>query len=433
MLETMNTPVLSCLLLFLGISIYSCSEKESVPVLKITNPDKLDKILDYYVDEGMYPFIYAHLEDLEGNIIYQHSTVNKDVLPDTEIDKDTWIRIWSMSKIVTISVALDLMEDGLLRLDDPVSKYIPEFKNLQVAVSSNGQGLTELDWGNRDGACPIRLVPNDSIMTIQHLLTHDAGFYYANTNYACLDSMVAALNLPTASDSDDFINRLATLPLIQHSGTDYFYGINTTVLGILAERASGKNLKQLVAERITTPMQIEGLQYGLPSGENLLPTYTGRDSILREAKPGELNIFGPDVPDYALDHQLYLGGVGMLGTADGYADFLRMLLNRGDLNGHRFLNKETVEDIYAPQTQLDNPYGHDGYNLWVSGDSMRINKTGEAGLWIGGGYECTHFWADPRRNFVGIIMSQNNEVLNPGYEMNDKFRSELYSQFWEQE
>jgi CubicO group peptidase (beta-lactamase class C family) len=338
-----------------------------------------------------------------------------------------------MSKIVTISVALDLMEDGLLRLDDPVSKYIPEFKNLQVAVSSNGQGLTELDWGNRDGACPIRLVPNDSIMTIQHLLTHDAGFYYANTNYACLDSMVTALNLPTASDSDDFINRLATLPLIQHSGTDYFYGINTTVLGILAERASGKNLKQLVAERITTPMQIEGLQYGLPSGENLLPTYTGRDSILREAKPGELNIFGPDVPDYALDHQLYLGGVGMLGTADGYADFLRMLLNRGDLNGHRFLNKETVEDIYAPQTQLDNPYGHDGYNLWVSGDSMRINKTGEAGLWIGGGYECTHFWADPRRNFVGIIMSQNNEVLNPGYEMNDKFRSELYSQFWEQE
>ena len=86
--------------------------------------------------------------------------------------------------------------------------------------------------------------------------------------------------------------------------------------------------------------------------------------------------------------------------------------------------------MYAPQTQLDNPYGHDGYNLWVSGDSMRIKKQGDAGLWIGGGYESTHFWVDPKRNFVGIIMSQNNEVRAPGYKLNDTFRGELYKQLW---
>lgn len=123
----------------------------------------------------------------------------------------------------------------------------------------------------------------------------------------------------------------------------------------------------------------------------------------------------------------------MVATADGYADFIRMLLQKGNLNGYQFLEEETVKDIYAPHTQLDNPYGYNGYNLWISGDSMRLKNQGDAGLWIGGGYECTHFWADPKRDFVGIIMSQNNEVLSPGYEMNDKFRGEVYKQFWDKE
>ncbi len=338
-----------------------------------------------------------------------------------------------MSKIVTISVVLDLVEDGILSLDDPVSKYIPEFEDLQVAVSDEGKSLTEYGWGAREQGCPIQLVPNDSVMTVLHLINHEAGFYYAVTGFPCLDSLVAEQNLPTAKNSDELIDRMAKLPLIQHSGSEYYYGTNTTVLGLVAERATGKDLSQLVTERVTEPMNIQGLQYGLPDNEKLLPKFTGRDSVLRTAVRGELDIFGPDVPDYDPDHSLYLGGEGMVATADGYADFVRMLLQRGELNGYRFLNRETVEDIYAPHTQLDSPYGYNGYNLWVSGDTMRTMNQGEAGLWIGGGYESTYFWADPKRNFVGIIMSQNNEVHPPGYEMNDKFRAELYQQFWESE
>ena len=420
-------------LLFLTITILSCQKKDEGKRLGITNPEKLNNVLDQFVTEGFYPFLYARLEDLNGNVIYEHSAVNENLIPDTKINGNTWIRIWSMSKIVTISVVLDLIEDGVLKINDPVSKYIPEFENLQVAVSNTGKSLIEYDWGQRESACPIKLIPNDSIMTVRQLLTHEAGFYYAITGFSCLDSMIALQNLPKAKNSEDLISRMAQLPLVQHSGTKYFYGTNTTVVGLVAERATGKSLKQLVKERVTKPMKIKGLQYGLPVDEKLIPKFTGRDSILRKANRGELNIFGPDVPDYEMEHQLYLGGEGMVGTADGYADFLRMLLKRGKLNGYRFLEKETVEEIYAPQTQLDNPYGHDGYNLWVSGDSMRVKEQGEAGLWIGGGYECTHFWADPKRNYVGIIMSQNNEVRPPGYELNDKFRAELYKQLWENE
>lgn len=262
-----NILKLALLILFIG-STYSCSEKESATPTEITDPEKLDKILDDYVEEGFYPFIYARLEDTKGNVLYQHGTVNENLLPNTTVDGDTWIRVWSMSKIVTIAVALDLVEKGFFKLDDPVSKYIPEFKNLQVAVSSEGGHLSDLEWGNRDKACPIQLVPNDSIMTVLHLLNHEAGFYYATTGFACLDSMMAELNLPTSNNSDDFIKRVAQLPLVQHSGTDYFYGTNTTILGIVAERATGKNLKELVSEQVSDSMQIKGLQYGLPPTQN---------------------------------------------------------------------------------------------------------------------------------------------------------------------
>lgn len=410
----------------------SCSEKAVETTLEI-DPAKLNEVVDHFVDKGFYPFIYARIEDLDGNMIYEHGSVNKELLPDTKIDGDSWIRIWSMSKIVTISLALDLVEDGILSLDDSVSKYIPEFKDLKVAVSDTGKSLIELDWSAKGEACPIQRVENDSVMTVRHLINHQAGFYYATTGIPCLDSLLAAQNLPKAKNADDLIKRMAKLPLIQHSGTDYFYGTNTTVLGLVAERASGKNLQQLVTERITEPLNIKGLQFRPPANQKLTPKFTGRDSILRVANRGELDIFGPDVPDYDINNQLYFGGEGMVATADGYADFVRMLLKRGELNGHRFLDKKTVEEIYAPHTQLDSPYGYNGYNLWISGDSMRVKQQGEPGLWIGGGYECTYFWADPKRNFVGIIMSQNNEVRPPGYELNDAFRGALYKQFWEKD
>jgi CubicO group peptidase (beta-lactamase class C family) len=420
------------LTMIVSFGMYTCGTpvKDS---LHIPNPDQIDSVLNSYVDGKFFPFVYARVEDLEGNLVYEHSAVNQELLPNTTIDGNSWIRIWSMSKIVTITLALDLVEEGLIKLSDSVTKYIPEFENLEVAVAEDGRSLAEFGWGNWEGGCPIKLVPNDSVMTLLHLINHEAGFYYATTGFECIDSLIAAQNLPTAKNTQELVDRMAKLPLIQQPGTNYYYGTNTTVLGIVLERITNTSLQKLVEERITKPLKINGLQYGLSDGITLLPRFTARDSILRQAVRGELDIFGPDVPDYDPTHQLYLGGEGMIGTADGYADFIRMLLHHGTLNGTRYLEEETVKDIYAPHTQLDSPYGYNGYNLWVSGDSMRIKEQGEVGLWIGGGYECTHFWADPKRKFVGIVMSQNHEVRAPGYHLNDAFRGALYKQIWAQE
>ena len=404
----------------------SCNVNQEESI-NIRNKDSLDLILNEYVDRGYYPFIYARLEDKNGDVLYEHSVVNKSLLPDTKIDGQTWIRIWSMSKIVTISLILDLEEDGILNLDNPVKNYIPEFSDLKVAVTEGGTQLVELDPDEYKNACPFKTITADSIMTIRHLINHKAGFYYS-TGISCLDSMLAEKNLPVSENSDVLIDKLSELPLLQHPGTSYYYGTNTTVLGLVAERATGKSLKELVKERITNPLGIEGLQYGLPEDAELLPRFSGKDTLIREAHPGELNIFGSDVPDYDPDHELYLGGEGMIATTDGYADFLRMLLKEGKLNGYRFLEKSTVEEIHAPHTQLDNPYGHNGYNLWVTKDTLGNPGTGDGGLWIGGGYEGTHFWVDPKRDFVGLVMTQMFWIQPGGYDRDNIFRAEVYKQ-----
>ena len=414
-------------------SILLCAAAAQADV-QVPDPDALDSILNRHVDEGHYPFIYARIEDEDGNLVYEHGAVNRNLIPDARINGDTWIRIWSMSKIVTITIVMDLVEDGLLRLDDPVIKYIPEFNKLQVAVGQDGRFPSQANSQDEKAAvCPLRLIPVESQMTIMHLITHEAGFYYSTTGIPCMDEPIAELNLATARNTDEFLNRLVRVPLIQQPGTGYFYGTNTSVLGFVAERVTGKSLAELVSERITEPLGIHGLQYPLPKGVSLLPRVSGRDGALRIAHLGELDIFGQAVPDYDPERELYLGGEGMLATTAGYADFLRMLLAGGILKDHRFLDVETVENLHAPHTQLDSPYGYDGLGLWITGDYMQLNNQGEEGLWVGGGYEGTHFWIDPKRRFVALIMSQIFWIPEAGHGMQNEFRGALYQQFWASE
>ena len=402
------------------------TETRQPPGLRMDDRRPVDEMIDGYVESGAYPFLYVRLEDEGGRVVYEHASINDALLPGWIIDGGQWIRIWSMSKIVTITIALDLVEEGMLKLDDPVSWYIPEFSGLKVAVSPTGGSLA----AETDPAvgCPYQEVPLRRPMTIRHLINHEAGFFYADMALDCLGGALAEQNITRAADSQALINSLASIPLVMQPGETRHYGLNTTVLGLVMERAAGKTLQQLVEERITAPMDIDGLRYGLPEGATMLPRFSGKEGFLREARPGELNIMGPDVPDTDPAHPLYLGGEGMVATADGYADFLRMLLRRGRLNGHRFLEESTIAEMTAPQTQLDNDYGYDGYNLWVNNGRQADGSWGVGGLWIGGGYEGTHFWVDPERRFVGVIMTQVFWIPESAYHRDEKIRSAIYAQ-----
>ncbi|KRO86452.1 MAG: serine hydrolase, partial [Cryomorphaceae bacterium BACL29 MAG-121220-bin8] len=420
----------SILIFSLTLFIASCNVNESI----ISDLKSLDSIVSKYVDNKSQALLLVRLEGDKGDVIYQYSDKNESLVPDHDINENTWFRIWSMSKIVTISITMDLVEDGFLKLDDPVSKYIPEFSDLKVAVANNGKPLTGYgqllgnDKSENEDPCPIKLVEPKSEMTVLQLINHEAGFYYSTTGIECLDNGLNSKNLAYSKNSNELIQKLSELPLIDHPGNKHFYGLNTTVLGIVNERASGESLDDLVKNRITDPMNIRGLQYNKNHDTNLLPVFSGADSTIRLANDGELDIMGKYVPGYGIDNELFMGGEGMIGTADGYTDFLRMLLNHGELNGHRFLNESSVKELYAPHTQLDNDYGYNGYNLWVTSKLLKEKGFGDEGLWTGGGYEGTHFWIDPKRDFVGIIMTQMFEAPKAAHGRDNEIRGEVYRQ-----
>lgn len=418
---------LVCTVLLLGLFAGSGPVAASDgPMHRLMDPSVVDGVVDEFVSSGAFPFVYVRLEDRNGKVIYEHSAADADLMGGMDISGDSWIRIWSMSKIVTIATTLDLVEDGVLSLDDPVVKYIPEFAALQVALSASGGDLLREE--DKDKACPLRHVAVESAMTVRDLLNHKAGFYYPWTGMECLDGQWSQADLLLSSNSDELIERLVGLPLINQPGTDYNYSTATTVLGLVAERASGLSLNQLVQDRVTGPLGIHGLQYGLPEGAVLPPRFVGTGGQARRATAEEMEV---QTPDYTPSSRLFLGGEGMVATADGYADFARMLLRRGELNGHRVLERDTVEEIASPHTQLDNPYGYNGYNLWVSNGKLFDGSQGPAPLWIGGGYEGTHFWIDPVREFVGVVMTQILDVPESGNHRDEKIRQAIYAQLEE--
>ncbi|MEO0365554.1 MAG: serine hydrolase [Pseudomonadota bacterium] len=389
--------------------------------VSIGNTFALNQVLNEFVERGDYPFVYARIESFEGRVLYEYSTKNELLLPDADIDGQTWIRIWSMSKIVTITLTMDLVEDGIISLDDPVTDYLPELRGLTVASGPDNVRLSSLPENAEP--CPLSTGPAASPITLRNLINHTAGFHYAVTGIECLDSLSSAQNLPGTEDADEFLDRLSALPLVHEPGADYFYGLNTTVLGMALERATRSSLQELVEERITKPLRIRGLQYSLPDQASLLPYFTGVSGTAEVTTPETLNIFGGELPRYDRRNELLLGGEGMLATADGYADFLRMLGNGGMLRGHRVLDDTSLSEMASPQTLINNPAGYNGYNLWVTNGSA---PDGQENLWLGGGYESTHFWIDRENEFVGVIMSQMHEPPAAEVSRDEAFRAAVY-------
>ena len=174
----MKMPIKFYPFILIPLIFFNCGSSEQNTIE--LQEEKLNHILDSYVESGVYPFLYARVEG-ESGTVYEHAVTDKDLLGNLKVDGDTWIRIWSMSKLVTISVAMDLIEENKLSLSDPVIKYIPEFKDLKVAVDKSGKSISQL--AEVDNDCPHTLVDMDSIMLVKHLFNHTAGFYYTPTLY----------------------------------------------------------------------------------------------------------------------------------------------------------------------------------------------------------------------------------------------------------
>ncbi|HUA18367.1 MAG TPA: serine hydrolase domain-containing protein [Bryobacteraceae bacterium] len=327
--------------------------------------------------------------------------------------KDSLFWIMSMTKPVVGTSVLMMMEEGRLRLTDPVSKFIPEFKDMKVAVIEDRPAGAP---AAAPGTPPLfYTIPAAREITIQDLLTHVSGL---NSGGPASTAEVAKIALKAGESLADYIPRLGTTPLDFQPGTRWQYSPTAAfdTLERVVEVVSGQPFDRFARERIFDPLGMKDTGYR-PSPEQLAriaTQYRGADGALTRVanKPIWLNS-----PTYLS------GGGGLVSSAEDYLQFAQMLANRGELNGNRLLGPKTVElmsSVFVPDTLPGRAKGRGfGLSVQVITDHIAANTPISNGSFGWDGAFGTHFWVDPKEKIVGIFMvqaSRPNRSMNPDFE-----------------
>jgi CubicO group peptidase (beta-lactamase class C family) len=311
-----------------------------------------------------------------------------------------------------------LYEEGKFLLDDPISKYIPEFKNPTVLDKFN------------DADSSYTTVPAKREITIRDLLTHTSGIDYAEIGSTKLKVIYAKEGIPSGIGTDNKtlgpeIKKLAKLPLAFQPGEKWMYGLNTDVLGYLVEVVSGMSLSDFFRKRIFEPLGMKDSYFYLPAEKrNRLAMLYTEDSLHHIMKsPAVQNGLRADYPN--LVGTYYSGGAGLSSTAYDYAIFLQMFLNGGIYNGKRILSRNSVRMMTMNQigdlSVGTNKFGL-GFGLVTENGSGRMPDNANTFEW--GGYFGTTYWADPKEKIVALIMTQM--VPNSHGDLSDKYKVLVY-------
>jgi CubicO group peptidase (beta-lactamase class C family) len=309
---------------------------------------------------------------------------------------DAIFRLASMTKPITSIAVMMLHEEGRFLLDDPVSKFLPEFKNPKVALPNAPNERADAGY---------RLVPADREITIRHLLTHTAGL--ASGSSGPTVAMLKALSSARKPEDvlADYIHRLAELPLNFQPGTAWEYGPATDVLGRLVEVVSGQPLDQFLRQRILGPLSMNDTWFYLPQDRipRLATAYTKQAGALKK-----LTAAGPADPN----GRFFSGAGGLAGTAEDYYRFCQMLLNGGQFNGTRLVSRKTIE-MMTTNNIGHLPLWQDAYRGYGFGLGFRVREhlgesatLGSPGEYGWGGAFGTYFWVDPKEQMIGILMIQ---------------------------
>lgn len=329
---------------------------------------------------------------------------------------DTIFRIASMTKPVTSVAVMMLYEEGRFLLSDPVSLYLPEFKEMKVLPP--------------EGAASEELVPAKGPITIRHLLTHTSGLTYHWNRRLGPKLQAAGITHGLIEEEGTLrekIKVLATLPLLFHPGQRFEYGLSTDVLGCLVEVVSGMSLDEFFRRRIFEPLGMEDTHFFLPEEKvgRLAAVYRrGEDSPIERLPEGPVAeeggmAYSVSYP-YRGPKRYFSGGAGLVSTASDYARFAQMLLNGGELDGVRLLSPKSVELMTANHVgTLDVDFGF-GLGFGIIRDERDLRELGSVGRYGWGGFFYTDFFIDPQEELIGIFMAQ----LHPsgGLRLQEKFR-----------
>ena len=329
-----------------------------------------------------------------------------DVEAEKPMMPDTIFRIASMTKQITSVAVMMLYEEGHFRLREPVSNFIPAFKEMLVLPPEDAE----------DSAAPV---PATRQITIWNLLTHTSGLtYHWNERLGPQynDAGITHGLLQDESTLAEKMKILATIPLLHQPGDRVEYGLSIDVLGYLVEVVSGMPLNQFFSERIFKPLGMTDTHFFIPEAkrERIAAVYerTGDGPIMRKSQEPTVNgslIYSTDYP-YNGPQTYFSGGAGLVSTASDYARFAQMMLNSGELDGVRLLSRKTVELMTTPQLgDMGVNYGF-GLGFGIVQDESDLREIGSVGAYNGGGFFFTSFFIDPQEQMLGIFMCQ----LHPG-------------------
>ncbi|HUS48404.1 MAG TPA: serine hydrolase domain-containing protein [Phycisphaerae bacterium] len=364
--------------------------------------ERIGEVVGRYIEAGRIAGAIT-VVSRRGKIVHLQCTGLMDIEKRKPMQEDAIFRIYSMTKLITSTAVLMLLEEGRFVLDEPASHFLPEMADLRVAVTG-ADGQQELVRPRR----PV---------TIHDLLTHTSGIDYEFMHDAEDQGM----------DLARFVAEQCKRPLKHQPGTTWMYGASTDVLGRLIEVVSGQTLDVFLDKRIFEPLGMTDTGFFVPPEkvDRLARCYTpGKDGKLvpAEMRPGRTFLKKPS---------LLSGGGGLVSTTSDYLRLAQMLCDGGALGDMRLLSTKTVELMHADHLPAGHPaldgnkrgFGLGGSVLRRLGETHQIGSVGEFG-W--GGAACTQAWIDPAGRVVSIIMMQ---LVNPGEEkflLMDLFKQAAY-------
>ncbi|MDP8985773.1 MAG: beta-lactamase family protein [Pseudomonadota bacterium] len=364
---------------------------------------RLDAYLQELVTRGRVPGASALLSR-HGKVVSFKVYGEADSRSGAPITRDSIFRIYSQTKPVTGVAMMLLFEEAKWHLDDPITKFIPEFKQLRALQTVKADGSLQLE--------EVARAP-----TMRELLTHSAGFGYGLAEDNPVDKAYRQSDFMAANDATDAIERLAKLPLAGQPGMHWRYSAAVDIQGYIIERLSGQTLAEFMQQRIFGPLAMNDTAFYVPADKRQrlvsLRSYDAASNSLVD--PTGVLVF-----DYSKPPRVASGGAGLVSTAADYARFAQMLLNGGELDGVRILSPATVKLLSGNlldervRAKPEEPFSaHSGVgfgaDVAVVEDAAKAGTLSGVGTYSWNGAAGTWFWIDPKNDvvFVGMIQVMN--------------------------
>jgi CubicO group peptidase (beta-lactamase class C family) len=356
--------------------------------------ERLTTGMKEFVDDGRVSGIVTIVAH-KGKVVHFNAVGKSDIEANVPLRKDDIFRIYSMSKPITGVAMMMLFEQGKWQLNDPVAKYIPEFKDLKVYSGTTADGKPDLK-------------AQAHAMTMRELMSHTAGFTYGFFSDTPVDKLQREADVLNNDNTlDEFIKRMAKLPLNAQPGSEWHYSVSVDIQGYLVQKLSGMPFEDYLDKNIFKPLKMVDTGFYVPAGKEkrLTKVYTYDEKGKLKLENGGFN------HDFTKKPALSSGGGGLVSTATDYLRFCQMLLNGGELDGVRLLSPKTVELMHTNALPASvpamGPGTQFGLDFAVYSDPFAAGGYYGKGAYYWGGAAGTWFWIDPVNEVIVIGMIQH--------------------------